>query len=79
MTNALIAEIRTGFLVSETARSGAAANKTPSAKFVSKLAPHMRLKAGPRDFMCASLVLGTTELSSSLSDLHAQWHGGCRP
>ena len=56
MTNALIAEIRTGFLVSVTARSGAAAIRTPSAKFEARLAPHMRLKAGPKDFICASLV-----------------------
>ena len=59
ITKALIAEIRTGFLVSETASSGAAAIKTPSARFVSKLAPHMRLKAGPRDFMRVSLVRET--------------------
>jgi len=56
MTKALMAEISTGFLVSVTASNGAAAINTPSARFVSKLAPHMRLKAGPRDFMCASLV-----------------------
>jgi hypothetical protein len=59
MTKALIAEIRTGFLVSVTARRGAAAIKTPSAKFEARLAPHMRLKAGPRDFMSSSLTLKT--------------------
>jgi hypothetical protein len=57
ITNALIAEIRTGFLVSVTARSGAAATKTPSARFEARLAPHRRLKAGPKDFILASLVL----------------------
>jgi hypothetical protein len=59
MTSALIAEIRTGFFVRVTARSGAAAIRTPSAKFEVRLAPHMRLKAGPRDFMRASLMLKT--------------------
>jgi len=51
ITNALSTEMRTGFLVSVIAKSGAAADKTPSARFVVRLAPHSRLKAGPSDFI----------------------------
>ncbi|CAB4676432.1 unannotated protein [freshwater metagenome] len=43
--------MRTGFLVRVIAKSGAAADKTPSAKFVVRLAPQSRLNAGPIDFI----------------------------
>ena len=56
ITSALMSEIKTGSLVSVTAKSGAAVRKRPSAKFEARLAPHMRLNAGPRDFMRSSLA-----------------------
>ena len=47
ITIAPSAEIRTVLSVRAIARSGAAAPKTPSARFETMLAAHMRLKAGP--------------------------------
>ena len=47
ITNALSIEIRTGSLVSEIAKSGAATAKRPSERLLITLALNRRLKAGP--------------------------------
>ena len=61
-----MSEIRTGLLVKVTAKSGAAVRKRPSARFEAKLAPHMRLKAGPKVVIRNSLVNVSTLIYLSL-------------